>query len=84
MCTESGVPSLTSFLHTEPEGSEVRKSAGPGNQHTKIKLVAEKRLHLLERAIQCIRGARSSCGHTCKSVPQIDLVSSATRLSMND
>lgn len=28
---------------------------------------------LLCSAIQCIRGARSSCGHACKSPPPIDL-----------
>ncbi len=38
---------------------------------------------LLRSAIQCIRGARSSCGHACKSVPPIDLVSSETLLPQN-
>ena len=35
---------------------------------------------LLRSAIQCIRGARSSCGHACKSPPPTDLVITESRL----
>ena len=36
---------------------------------------------LLRSAIQCIRGSHSSQGHTCKTLPQIDLVTSVSHLS---
>ena len=36
---------------------------------------------LLQSAIQCIRGSRSSQGHACKVLPQIDLVTSVSHLS---
>ena len=36
---------------------------------------------LLRSAIQCIRGSRSSQGHACKALPQIDLVTSVSHLS---
>ena len=36
---------------------------------------------LLHSAIQCFRGARSSCGHATKSPPSIDLVVSEIQLS---
>ena len=35
---------------------------------------------LLRSAIQCIRGARSSCGHASKPTPPIDLISSEAQL----
>ena len=36
---------------------------------------------LLRSAIQCIRGSCSSQGHACKTLPQIDLVTSVSHLS---
>ena len=36
---------------------------------------------LLRSAIQCIRGSRSSQGHACKALPQIDPVTSVSHLS---
>ena len=35
----------------------------------------------LRSAIQCIRGSRSSQGHACKALPQINLVTSVSHLS---
>ena len=36
---------------------------------------------LLRSAIQCIRGSRSSQGHACKALPQVDLVTCVSHLS---
>ena len=36
---------------------------------------------LLRSTIQCIRGSRSSQGHACKALPQVDLVTSVSHLS---
>ena len=36
---------------------------------------------LLQSSIQCIRGSRSSQGHACKTLPQINLVTSVSHLS---
>ena len=39
---------------------------------------------LLRSCIQCIRGARSSCGHVIKSPPPIDLATFESKIPQSD